>query len=53
VLTEQLDVLLSVGTRLINSLAAFASSLGQLLALVLDLSVKTFENWQNCTLQLF
>jgi hypothetical protein len=39
VLAKQLDVLLSMGSRLVNGFAALAGALRQLLALVLDLSV--------------
>jgi hypothetical protein len=53
ILTEELDVLLSVGSGLIDLLAALARSFGQFLALVLNLGVQAFEDGQNCTLELF
>jgi hypothetical protein len=53
ILTEELDVLLSVGSGLVDLLAALARSFGQFLALVLNLGVQAFEDGQNCTLELF
>jgi hypothetical protein len=53
VLAQELNVLLGVGAGLVNRLAAFTSSFGQLLALVLDLGVKAIENGKNCAFQLF
>jgi hypothetical protein len=44
VLTKELNVLLSMGTRLVDSLTALASSLGQLLALVLNFRVEAIED---------
>ena len=52
VLAEQLNVLLSMGSRLVNGLTALAGALGQLLALVLDLSVQALEDGQNGALEL-
>jgi hypothetical protein len=53
VLAEELDVLLGMGSGLVDLLAALARSFGQLLALVLDLGVQAFEDGQNGTLELF
>jgi hypothetical protein len=53
VLAEELDMLLSMGSGLVHSLAALARSFCQLLALILDLGVQAFEDRQNCTLELF
>jgi hypothetical protein len=39
VLAEQLNVLLGVGSRLVNGLAALASALYEFLGLILDLGV--------------
>jgi hypothetical protein len=52
VLTEKFNVLLSVGSRLVNGLAALTSPLSQLFALVLDLGVQAFKNGENGAFQL-
>jgi hypothetical protein len=44
VLAEELDVLLSMGSGLVDLLAAFARSFGQLLALVLNFGMQAFED---------
>lgn len=52
-LSKQLDVLLSKGTCLVDSLTALASSLGQLLTLILDFGVETLKDGQDGSLELF
>jgi hypothetical protein len=46
-------VLLGVGSGFVNILAALASSLGQLLALVLNLGVQPIEDGEDGALELF
>jgi hypothetical protein len=46
-------VLLGVGSGFVNILAALASSLRQLLALVLDLGVQPIEDGEDGSLELF
>lgn len=43
-LAEKLNVLLGVCASLVDELAALAGTLGQLLVLVLDLSVEAFKH---------
>jgi hypothetical protein len=51
-LTEKLNVLLGVQASLVDCLAALASTLGELLALVLDLGVEAVEDGENGAFQL-
>ena len=46
-LAKQLDMLLSHGASLVDSLAALSSALCELLGLVLDLSVQAVEDREN------
>jgi len=52
VLAEELNLLLGVQASLVDSLAALASSLGELLALVLDLGVQAVEDGEDGALEL-
>jgi len=52
VLTEQFNVLLCLLTSLVDSLATLASSLCELLALVLDLGVQTIEDGEGSVFEL-
>jgi hypothetical protein len=47
VLAKQLDMLLSHGTSLVDSLAALSSALCELLGLVLNLSVQAVKNRED------
>jgi hypothetical protein len=51
VLAKQLDVLLRCCASLVDELASLASTLVELLGLVLDLGVETLEDGQNRTLE--
>lgn len=51
VLAKQLNVLLRCCASLVDSLASLASTLGELLGLVLDLGVETLEDAKNGTLE--
>ena len=52
VLAEEFNLLLSVQAGLVDSLTALASSLGELLALVLDLGVQAVEDGEDGALEL-
>jgi hypothetical protein len=52
VLTEKLNVLLGVQASLVDCLAALASTLGELLALVLDLGVEAVEDGEDGAFEL-
>jgi hypothetical protein len=52
VLTEKLNVLLGVQASLVDGLAALASTLGELLALVLDLGVEAVEDGEDGAFEL-
>jgi hypothetical protein len=51
-LTQKLDVLLSVQASLVDSLTALAGALGEFLALVLNLGVKAIEDGEDSAFQL-